>query len=80
VHRHRRPERRHLLRKLAARFLLQPRRPLAQDAAHGVEQPRNLLLAQRLRQRHRRQPRRVQDLVRIGVADSDEDVRISQRA
>ena len=39
-----------------------------------------LLVGQRARQLERRQPRRVQDLVRVGVADAAEQMRIGERA
>jgi hypothetical protein len=40
---------------------------------------RAIFLVERARELHRRELRRVQDLVRIGVADAAEEVRIGQR-
>ena len=52
----------------------------ASVVARRVVQPRDLLVVEIAASAERRQPRRVQDLVRVGVADAAEQVRIGQRA
>src|SRR6478672_612393 len=54
--------------------------PFAQRRQRRVAQPLDLLLVELLRQRQRREPRVVKDLVRVGVADPAEQSRIGQRA
>ena len=59
------------------------RRPLGPFGERRVrrrEQARDRRLVERARQRERRQPRAVQDLVGVGVADAAEEARIGQRA
>ena len=54
--------------------------PSPQRRPRRVVQPRELLVGQRARELERRQPGTVQDLVRIGVADAAEQMRIGERA
>ena len=49
-------------------------------ARRRVEQPRDLLVGHASRQHHRRQPRAMQNLVRVRVADPAEQPRIGERA
>jgi hypothetical protein len=69
MHRHSVAEGGHLLRKLLARFGAQPVQPERQRLARSGVQPRDLVRCQLARLCDWRQARRMQDLVRIGVAD-----------
>ena len=56
------------------------RGPIAEDAANGRVQPRDLLLRQAPRELGGREPRPVKDLVRVRVADPGKEPRIGQGA
>ena len=60
--------------------LRQPLGPLVQQQSRRGEERGDLAVGQRLRQLQRRQPRGVQNLVGVGVADAAEEMRIGQRA
>jgi len=79
VHRHFRPECRDVLGKRRAGLAAQPLRPFREDFPRRIEQPRYLRRGQLLRLRERRQPRPMQDLVALGVADAREGAGIGQR-
>src|SRR5271165_47009 len=71
-------ERSHLLRKRTSRFFAQPRNPRAQGASNGLVKPHDLFRFEFLRQLHRRELGLPEDFVRIGIADSTEQVRIGK--
>src|SRR5262249_40694754 len=71
---------RHLLGEAVADLVPYPRRELEQRRPGGGMQASHLLLAELLRELHRREASRVQDLVGVGVADPAQDARIGQRA
>src|SRR5882724_462031 len=77
---HPRPEGRHALGELAARSLPQAHDPVVERSARRLVEPRVLTVAERPRLPHGREPRAMQDLVRVRVADAREDVRVGQRA
>ena len=79
MRRHTFAKRRDLLGKLVARFGDEPVLPEAEHVARGVEQACGLIGTQAACQLQRRQPRREQDLVRVRVTDSGEQVRVGQR-
>ena len=58
----------------------QPRRPLRERRARGRVQARDRRRVELARERERREPRAVQDLVRVRVADAVEQARIGERA
>ena len=82
VHRHLGAERRHLLGKAVAAPRARSRSVHSRE--HRARRRRTAARSPRrrelLRQRHRREPRAVQDLVGVGVADAAEEPRIGQRA
>ena len=73
-------ERRDPLREPLAGLAAQPLGPAAEDRAGGRVQTLDRAVVQLARQRERGQPRRVQDLVGVGVADAREEPRIGQAA
>src|SRR5713101_9405344 len=80
VHGHVRPEGRDALGEFATRGLPQPHDPVVERCPRGIVEPRVLAVAQRTRLPHRREPRAMQDLVRVRIPDAGEDVRVGQRA
>ncbi len=58
----------------------QPRRPLREHVERRSMQARALLVREPRRQHHRRQPRAMQDLVGVRVADAAQEPRVGQRA
>ena len=67
------------MRKLAAGLIAQTQRPIRERRPAGLEEPRDLVLAELLRHGNRREPRPMQDLVRISVADAAEELWIGER-
>ena len=53
--------------------------PARQHVDRCLMQPRDRLAIEPARQQHRRQPRRVEDLVRVRVADAAQQPRVGQR-
>ena len=80
VHGHLLAKGRDLVGKPVADFLLQAFDPERQHLLHRAVQPGHFLAGQVRRQLKRRQPRGVEDLVRVGVADAAEDSGVGQRA
>nr|WP_293417094.1 hypothetical protein [Piscinibacter sp.] len=82
MHRHLGSEGGHLLRPaaLALRLVAQPRGPFLHHGLRRREQARRGVGVERARQRDGRQPRAVQDLVGVRIADAAEQPRIRQRA
>ena len=70
----------HLLGKVLAGLGDQLVAPLRQDADRVRVQALDLFRCQLARQQHRRHLRGVKDLVRVGVADAAQQMRIRQRA
>jgi hypothetical protein len=64
----------------ARRVFAQADDPFGHHVAHGLVQARDLFVGQPARQHDRRQPRAVQDLVGIRVADAAEQARVGQAA
>src|SRR6266702_4763163 len=80
VDRHAFAERRDLLRERVAGVDLEPLDPRRQGLARRAPQSLDLVGAELRGNAQRREPRRVEDLVRIGVADAVEQVRVGERA
>ena len=81
VHRHALAKRRHLLRKAVARPPRGGARSIRSSTARVASNSRRCVVGGELPgQRQRREPRAVQDLVGVGVADAAEEPRVGQRA
>src|SRR5207253_4307313 len=76
VDRHLRPEGSYLGWKSTSRFLAQPERPLGQHRLRGGIQAQHLAGIELMRLSDRREPRTMQDLVRIGIADAAKEPRV----
>ena len=73
-------KRRDLFRKAAAGLLAKAIGPARQRDPHGVVESRDLVIAKRPRQLQRREPRCVQDFIRVRIPDAAEEMRIGERA
>src|SRR5204863_9986289 len=80
MNRHLRPKGRDILRKIRAYLLAQKTYPVRHCFLSGAMKTLNFLLRQFLRQGHRREPRPMQDLIRIRIANPAEKMRIGERA
>ena len=70
----------HLFRKALARLLPEPRDPLGHHLPGGVTEPRHLLALQLGGQLEGREPRPVENLIGVSVADAAEQARIGEGA
>src|SRR6516164_4372534 len=80
MHRHFLMERSDLLGKFSARLLAQPLGPELQLLAHCRVQPRDRGVINAAREQKGRQPRSMQNLVRVSVADTTEESRVGECA
>src|SRR5580658_10498274 len=80
VHRHLRPERRNPFGEFFPGLGCEPRHPGCECFARRAIKSLPLLRLQLMRLRNRRKPGRVQNLVRVRVANAAHDARIGERA